>query len=299
MRLKPIFTPSDLRRFEAQGRGLGSYENFIPWHRVNRSDPSSMGRSHLLLWRGRQRELLSDQEMVACLFATMHPDVVDIREQFPLNLYTARHELNTYQVGSAPSAAPGTIELAEHLKIKHPLVREPGTIAPWILTTDLVLTLQRPSGEYKLLAISVKPANAWQPERTRELLMLELEYWSRRNVTWLLITPALYETLVADTLKGTSFWALTAQCNEALLHWLSCQALHFHRKSLTHILEKVTAQSGCSEIAKCAFWHSVWTGRLPFDLRRSWRPSAPFILLGEDEFWQRNPIVSRRSAWST
>lgn len=68
MRTTKRFTPHVLDRFRKLGRGTGTYQNYIPWQRVGRSDPSSMGRSHLQMWNGRQRELLSDQEWVGVFF---------------------------------------------------------------------------------------------------------------------------------------------------------------------------------------------------------------------------------------
>ena len=296
MGTKPKFTPRDLRRYENLGRGLGVFESYVPWHRISRSDPSSMGRSHLQSWRGRHRELLSDQELVAFLFSTMHPDVVDIREQFPLSLHSYRHELNDYRVGSVIGAFPGTLELADRLKTKHPMCRGNDEIAPWIMSTDLLLTLRMREG-LQLLAISVKPSNVWIDKRTTALLGLEREYWAARNVPWLLVTDALYDGLVADLLKGASHWAFEAGSSPMLVHWLSQQAHELNLKTLTYALRRTAQYCGCPEKAKFAFWDAVWTGKLTIDLRRSWRPSSPITFLTEQDFWEINPIVARRSAW--
>jgi hypothetical protein len=77
MRTTKRFTPKVIARFERQHRGEGTYADYIPWHRVSRGDPASSGRSHLLMWRDRLRELLSDGELVEQLFATMLPDLDD------------------------------------------------------------------------------------------------------------------------------------------------------------------------------------------------------------------------------
>lgn len=77
MRTTKRFTPDVLDRFRREGRGTGVYTEYIPWHRVSRGDPASRGRSHLLNWRGRQRELLSDGELVMTLFVTMLPGIDD------------------------------------------------------------------------------------------------------------------------------------------------------------------------------------------------------------------------------
>lgn len=297
MRSKPIFTPSDLRRYQTLGRGTGVYESFIGWHRVTRSDPSSKGRSHLQTWKDRQHDLLSDLELVAFFFATMHPEVIDIREQFPLNLVPVVHEINVYREVKIAGLYPGTIALADKLEMEHPIVGEDGSTAPWVMTTDLLLTLKNTAGKMSLLAVSVKPKKPKLSRRQRALLTLEREYWLVRNVPWLLITNDLYDDLAADLLKGQSSWALAPEYNQSVLDWLGEHKLDFNQCNLTQILQVISAQCANKNIAQNTFWRAVWTGVLPFDLRRTWRPSAPFVLLTPTEFWEINPIVSRRSAW--
>lgn len=296
MGTKLKFTPRDLQRFQELGRGKGTYEQYIPWHRVSRADPSSKGRSHLTLWRGRQRELLSDQELVAFLFSTMLPEVVDIREQFPLNLHSCQHELNAYQLNAFNGTYAGTIKLADQLKIKHPIVREREASAPWIFTTDLLLTLRSSRG-LRLLGVSVKPSNESIPARTRALLAIEREYWKCRDVPWILVTQELYSDLVADQLKGNSGRALVGEVSPLLTRWVLDRADEFHRRDLTYTLQRIAQFCGCLEEAKAAFWQAVWTGKLPIDLRRGWRPSLPLTLLSSQEFWDLNPVYARRTSW--
>lgn len=146
MRKTPRFTPRILNRFEAEGRGTGTYKYYLAWHQVRRADPSSKGRSHLQKWRCRQHDLLSDQELIAFLFSTMHPHVCDIREQMPLQLASSRHELCAYNVDTVSTPFPGTKEIAEQLGMKHPILRYNGESAHWVLTTDLLLTLPNQHG---------------------------------------------------------------------------------------------------------------------------------------------------------
>ena len=63
MRTTKRFTPAVLDRFKREGRGTGIFQDYIPWHKVSRGDPASSGRSHLVIWRSRLRELLSDGEL--------------------------------------------------------------------------------------------------------------------------------------------------------------------------------------------------------------------------------------------
>ena len=85
MRTEKRFTPKVLERFQREGRGTGTYTDYVPWHRVSRGDPSSKGRSHLIVWMDRQRELLSDHEWGGLNFAGLVPGLIDLAEQFPIS----------------------------------------------------------------------------------------------------------------------------------------------------------------------------------------------------------------------
>lgn len=297
MRTTKRFTPTVLARFLRLGRGSGTFKNYIPWHRVGRSDPSSSGRSHLQMWNGRQRELLSDGEWVGLFFAISMKNLIDLTEQFPLSLEGRPHEISAYRVDTSPSIYPGTLEIAKRLGIKHPRINEKGLSSEWVMTTDFLLILQTPSNGLELLAVAFKPKADLKNKRTKELLDIEREYWLARGVTWLLITPELFDKQVALRLRDTMPWALgnTASENDLLLASSVTHELQGH--SLTYILEQLTARFGDDDRAKRAFWQSVWCGKIPLDLRRGWRPHLPVTLLPVDEFLSLNPIASRRSSW--
>ncbi|RFP28737.1 TnsA endonuclease N-terminal domain-containing protein [Duganella sp. BJB476] len=304
MRKKPLFTPRDLERFRERFRGTGIFEAFIAWHRVTRTDPSSRGRSHLQVWAGpsnewkpRHYEFLSDGELVAFHLATMHPGILDIREQFPLALDSGTHELNAYRDRFVDSTFPGTIELAEKLHMKHPIVTHKGDSAPWVLSTDLLLTIRETGGELKLLAVSVRPAIPWKDERAKELLNLEREYWTARGVQWLLITPTLYDPLVARNLHMTSCWALAPKCDQQLLQWMVEEQHGLNGENLTSIHRRCREMGTNADAVNRALWQGIWSSNLLFDLRRTRWPSAPFVLLSSREYWDRNPIVSGRTSW--
>ena len=297
MRTTKRFTPKVLNRFEKQGRGFGTFEKFTPWHRVGRGDPSSRGRSHLQMWNNRQRELLSDKEWIGLFFAISLAYLFDLLEQFPLSQEAAVHELSRYIVDGSQVVYPGTFELAERLGIKHPKIAESGTSSKWIMSTDLLLVFKSASGKYELLAVSIKTDDGFSKKKTKELLHLEREYWLVRGITWLLITPALYDKRVALRLKDSMPWALENPVQESDLQTATDMAHEFQGRTLTYALERLTARLGELDYAQRAFWQSVWCGKIPMDLRRGWRPHEPIVLLSSDEFLSLNPIASRRSAW--
>lgn len=300
MKTEKKFTPKVLARFLKEGRGLGTNTDYVPWHRVSRSDPSSLGRSHLLVWRDRQRELLSDGEWTGLNFASMLPGLVDLVEQFPISKVDGAHELSRWLVGIGRQTYPGTLTLASQMGIKHPVVTDIDETVIWTSTTDLLLVLRTPgAGKMNLLAVSCKPSEALTP-RAKQLLTLEKTYWEARGVTWLLITPAQYDKRVALSLRSTSAWGLAKPAAEPELDIAAhvVRSMPFHPYS--DVINRLTEIFGGGEqhvyLAQRALWQSVWQGKLPLDLRRSWRPHLPLTLLPMTEFLEFNPIASRRSA---
>ena len=297
MRTTKQFTPDLLDRFRKEGRGRGTHSRYRPWHGVSRGDPSSLGRSHLMTWGGRQRNLLSDDEWVASLFTPLTPGSDDLREQFPLNLETGCHELGAYDARLGKPGLPGTLEIAHQLGFRHPRVNGNGRSAPWVITTDLLFTLVDESGGRNLLAVACKP-KADLNERTKKLLAIEQAYWMARGVEWLLITPSQYEEAVELTLRCSFQWWQGEQVSDEAKLAATASAREFAGFPLSYVLDRIDATLGQGlEFAQVAFWQSVWTGALPLDLRRGWRPHLP-VELSPSDFLAVNPIASRRTAWN-
>lgn len=298
MRTTKRFSPAVLERFAREGRGTGTYADYIPWHRVSRSDPSSRGRSHLLTWRDRQRELLSDQEWGGLNFAALLPDLIDVAEQFPLSQESARHDLARWHVCPSIKQYPGTREIASLLGIKHPEIKEGDQTHIWTSTCDLLLIIQNLSNIPSLLAVSCKPTGMLS-KRGKELLLLEKTYWEHRGVDWLLLTPNQYDRSVALTLRRTSPWGLDTPATDAEIRIAIdvVRAMPWHRYSdvIQHLTELFGGESRRHD-AQRALWQAVWRGLLPVDLRRGWRPSQPLSLISPDAFAALNPISARRSA---
>lgn len=294
------FTPALLEKWRDAGRGTGTGADYQPWHQVTRSDPGSRGRSHLINWRfGRLHHFLSDQEMVAFAFASMLPNLVDLREQYPLAHEALEPEIFAYQLSSDVLAADGTLQIAEDLGHKHPVLRKDGVVAPWVMTTDLVLTLQNPAGRYELLAISVKLDSELNNPRTLELLRIEREYWLRQDVYWLLLSPSLYSPDVANTICIGMPWAVdVSPVSNEILDAVAATLPSPEGMTLSSIVTHVNhALSVIKANALYAFWQAVWTGRVPLDMSHSMRPNEPIALLSKTDFWKQNPIASRRTAW--
>jgi hypothetical protein len=297
------FTPDLFDRYEELGRGTGTFEDYIAFHKVSRNDPSSIGRSHLDRWCAngheceRAHDLLSDGEKVAFLFAIMLPNIVDIREQFHLQFQYSHHELLEYNIYGSENFFEGTDQISKKLKIKHPRVNGNGRSAPWPMTTDLLLTLKNDIGQLYLLAISCKPKNFVLKGRSKLLLEIERHYWKTRGVDWLLITPDIYDYSVGLTLRSAFPWSLGESIEKSLLVQASEQIIQQNGIPLTLILQKLSISFNNMELAQRVFWQCVMSGLVPIDLRRGWRPHVPIQILSKNDFSLLNPISSRRTTW--
>lgn len=301
MRTKKRFTPKLLDRYLREGRGTGTYADYIPWHRVSRADPSSSGRSHLIIWRDRQRELLSDGEWGGLNFAALLPNIVDLVEQFPLSQENTVHELSRWDLRCAAKEHPGTVAIAKRIGIRHPTVREREETRLWTGTTDLLLILMTASGYLELVAISCKPGTLSDlSKRSRQLLSLERSYWEARGITWLLLTPEVFDHSVALTLRRTAPWGLgeaapeedlALACNTATAMWMYSET-----DIIAHLTELFEGEDQ-RYLAQRALWQSIWQGRLTVDLRRGWRPHQPFKFITTEAFISQNPIAAGRTAW--
>lgn len=297
MRTTKRFTPDVLERFQREGRGTGIYTEYIPWHQVTRGDPASLGRSHLLNWQGRQRELLSDGELVMTLFVTMLPGIDDLREQFPLSPTVAPHEMCDYAPNSIPQRFSGTQDIAAKLGYKHPMTTGKGKVSPWIMSTDLLVVLKRANGRKELLAVAYKTAEEIKKRRTKQLLEIEQAYWQARNVQWLLITPKQFDKRVGLTLRRVAPWALGTPVPVNILRQVADIVSKLPERSLTLTLQHLSSITGEMEMSQRALWQAVCFGYLPIDLSRGWRPHLPLKRQTQQDFLAQNPIAMRRSAW--
>ncbi|GEM71363.1 hypothetical protein SAQ01S_11290 [Sphingomonas aquatilis NBRC 16722] len=153
-------TEKRIARMHREGRGRGHGADYKPWLTI--TDFSSRGRVHRRLSQtsGRVVHLFSDVEEDVFLKFDGRPDVIDIREQYPL----CRAE---------------TMVIADLLGVRHPADR--GVDVP--VTTDLVIDMF--GG--RQVAIAVKPASEVGKRRVMEKLAIEREFWRRRGVEWKLV----------------------------------------------------------------------------------------------------------------
>jgi hypothetical protein len=291
---RPV-TPRLLDLFRRQERGLGVREDYVAWTRIRRSDPPSIGRSHLHRWRDRQLDLTSDLQLAGFHFAAQLANLEDQREHFPLSLHESRHELAAYDMRQGTGMYPGTLEVARRLGIRHPQVADDQTTEPKVLTSEQLLTLREAPGHLSLLAVAYRHRAAARPGGA---LAIQRAYWHARGVPWLLITPNEFDRDVELTLRRTACWALAPPVSDAALATAIEAATENAGRPLTQTLYQTARSLGDLHEANRALWQAIWRALLPVDLRRGWRPQEPLRLIDLHRWWQQNPIASRRSAWT-
>jgi hypothetical protein len=184
LRGRSFKTQSDIDRHIEKGFGQGSQELYLPWLRVQ--DVPSHGRSRKVhgVKVDRLHHLLSDLEYGYLLVAEFSPEVLDIREQFPI----------------LPQSAVQSI--AHALNIRYPVY--PGTKVPFVMTTDFLLTIKQPDGSTRLAARTLKYTESLKLgkglERTLEKFELERAYWSGRGVDWSIVTEKNLPTALIQNL---------------------------------------------------------------------------------------------------
>lgn len=148
---KQKWTEAKIRRMVAEGYGEGFLAQYKPWIEV--ADVSSLGNSRRV-WSAktsRTHHLLSNVEFNLFRALEWQQDIIDIREQFPLDRAL-------------------TQDIARSLGIRHPYY--PGTQVPTVMTVDFIVT-QRVGDENHLVAYNAKRDEEAEDERS--VLKLEIQ----------------------------------------------------------------------------------------------------------------------------
>lgn len=158
-----VFTEARLRLWTKEGRGQGEGADYRPWLQCR--NVKSRGRKHRLrgILHDRVLHLMSDLERNALLFLERQPQVLDVREQFPLDRDVTR-------------------EIAKAMGLSHPA--DPVTNVDIVMTTDLLVTFMGQGGLPVTRAFSVKEASDMLKPRTVVKQEIERRYWERLGYRW-------------------------------------------------------------------------------------------------------------------
>lgn len=150
----------------AEGRGQGRGALYKPWLYIQ-DVPSQGLATRIRGWKtDRVHHLLSKLELLYFFLLDWSSIVIDIREQYPLDLKE-------------------TLAIANQLGIRHP--RDPRTQQPIVITTDFLITICTPVG-IEEHARTVKYAKMLSSVRVMEKFEIERLYWRARNIDWGIVT---------------------------------------------------------------------------------------------------------------
>jgi len=187
----------DIERHIANGFGSGAGAGYVPWLHVQ--DVPSMGRSHKIqgVKIDRIHHLLSDLERAYLLVCEFSEEVVDIREQFPL------------------LPVESTLAIAKAIGVRYP--RYKTTAIPLVMTTDFLLTVKQPNGDFESVARTIKyqqDLDGKDSVRTLEKLEIERRFWMSQDVDWIIVTE---EFFTPDLIKNLGILRRYAQLPRALM----------------------------------------------------------------------------------
>lgn len=168
----------------AEGLGQGFGSDYRPWIEVK--DISSLGVSRRVWGHKTQREhhLLSNVEFNLFLFLEWAPDVIDIREQYPLD-----RDL--------------TQACADSLNIKHPCY--PGTHVPTVMTVDFMVTRVR-HGKEVVEAFNAKTADEAEDQNSLRKLEIQREACAQMDLQHHLI----FDTKIPKQIASNISWIRNA-----------------------------------------------------------------------------------------
>jgi hypothetical protein len=158
-------------------RGQGHFDQYKPWLTIQ--DVASLGLATRVkgIKTGRLHHLLSTLELDYFYLLDWSEEVIDIREQYPLDL-------------------PETLALAKEITLPHPPRSDPNN--PIVITTDFLITVRQSIGT-KEIARTIKYSKDLTDPRVLEKFEIERLYWKERNIDWGIVTELdINKTLVKN-----------------------------------------------------------------------------------------------------
>lgn len=159
------------KRKRQEGRGTGTEKDYKPY--IQAREVNSIGTcSNQIDWKtGRTVQLLSQGEDALWHILRWNDDIIDIREQYPLDLKR-------------------TFKIAGEFGIQHP-GKNP-------MTTDFLVTMR--NGQ--MIAYSLKPStDVLEDQRTVEKLFMEKTYWVTQGVEFKLIFKTDINTILCNNIR--------------------------------------------------------------------------------------------------
>ncbi|HEV7378053.1 MAG TPA: TnsA endonuclease N-terminal domain-containing protein [Pyrinomonadaceae bacterium] len=179
MKRKRSTTEKLISKRNLEGRGQGRGEDYKPGLFIQ-DVPSQGLATRVQGWKtNRVHHFLSKLELLYFYLLEWALNVLDVREQFPLDLKE-------------------TLAIAEHLGLRHPT--DSHTRHPIVMTTDFLVTIRKPIGlEEK--ARTIKYSQDLSSKRIMEKFEIERLYWRARDIDWGIVTEREINRVIAANVE--------------------------------------------------------------------------------------------------
>ncbi len=155
-----------LKRYISEGRGQGVGKDYKPWITVH-DFPSEGIISRQPGWKSnRVCHFLSNNELRYFYLLEWADNVIDIREQYPMNL-------------------EDTLRIADKIGIKHPINSK--YEVPYVMTSDFMITVNIDGKETNIVR-TIKPASNLEKKSVIEHFEIERRYWAEKGISWGIVT---------------------------------------------------------------------------------------------------------------
>lgn len=171
-------TPNTVKRKTAQNRGVGRLGDYKPWNTIQDTASNSLV-TRIKGWKtGRTHQILSQLQLQFFYLLEWSSQVVDVREQFPLD------ESET----AAVAEEIGKHKLAGQIRSGN------------FLCADFSVTVKKGFGT-KELARTVVNSKFLTNKNLIERLEVERRYWAFRNIDWGIVTEKEIDSTVVKNIE--------------------------------------------------------------------------------------------------
>lgn len=281
---RALMTAETLGKLVRNGFGLGRGDEYQPWIRVRRASTSPVGTQHIFHLHCHKRgvHLLSGLEHKAAALAA-YLGAIEVREQFPFhpspNVHPGFDPAFRLSTRHSDKKIPTLLEVAEETGIRPGVY--PGTDLPFVLTTDLLLTV-RSGTDLKLVYWPIKPYKQLEgagSARRIERLALEQRWAQHAQAHFQLVSDQTVSPEFSRNLLGHKPWrddVAELQATDEIL--MFAEAFNACSGAVLADAWKQAAsviKLPASITARRAFDVALWLGHLDVNLSAPLEPHLP------------------------
>lgn len=185
-------TENTIKRKKSQQRGLGILFEYKPWNTIQDTASNSLV-TRVKGWKtGRIHQILSQLQLHFFYLLEWSPQVIDIREQFPLH----------HEETAAIAEEIGNSKLAEQINAGN------------FICLDFLVTVNNGFGN-KEIARTVVGSKLLNNKNLTEELEIQRRYWAFRNTDWGIITEKEINPVIVKNIEWVHS-SLDANCLKPL-----------------------------------------------------------------------------------